>query len=100
MAITCVRSAENPYYAVKSVIKFDSIAIAAFCFTAITLLLSICNVNIQNSLKWLRNELLILCALIIVYIYGIVSMVHETVDCHNVIESGCPRQLTATVCIH
>lgn len=100
LAFTFAQSAENPYYAVKSSIKFESIAIAAFCFTTISLLLSICSLNLQNSTKWLRIELLIQCALIIIYIYGIVSMARETLDCHNVITDGCPRQLTATVSMH
>lgn len=98
MAVIFAHTAENPYYTVKSYIKFDSIAIAGSCFSAIALALVLLFVELRESLKWLRNELLILCALIIVYIYGCVTMVPETLRCYRELDNGCPRQLTATVC--
>lgn len=97
LAIFFAHVAENPYYAVKSIIKFDSIAIAGACFSFITLALVLVSAELRDSLKWLRNELLIQCALIIVYVYGCVSIVWETLDCYHTLDNGCPRQLTATV---
>lgn len=99
-AIIFAQSAENPYYAVKSVIKFDSIVIAGACFSAITLAVVLIIDALRDSLKWLRNELLIQCVLIIVYIYGCVTMVPETLNCYRTLDNGCPRQLTATVRIY
>lgn len=98
LAIIFAHRAENPYYDTKSVIKFNSIAIAGACFSAVTLALALVLVDLRDSLKWLRNELLIQCALIIVYVYGCVTMVQETLDCNGKLGNGCPRQLTATVC--
>lgn len=97
MAIIFANLAENPYYAVNSVIKFNSIAIAGAFFSFITLAIALVCIELRDSLKWLRNELLIECALIIVYVYGCVTMVRETLDCHRTLGNGCPRQLTATV---
>ncbi|XP_031639928.1 uncharacterized protein LOC116351908 [Contarinia nasturtii] len=95
LAILFVRGAENPYYDVKNVIKFNAIAIAGACFSIIALISVVAFIDLRNSLKWLRNELLIQCALIIVYVYGCVTMVLATIECYR---NDCPRQLIATIC--
>ncbi|XP_055312109.1 uncharacterized protein LOC129574311 [Sitodiplosis mosellana] len=97
LAIIFASVAENPYYDVKNVIKFNSIAIAGASFSFITLALVVCCAELRDSLKWLRNELLIQCALIIVFVYGCVTMVREILECYHTLDNGCPRQLTATI---
>lgn len=97
LAIIFAHTAENPYFDVKNVIKFTSIAWAAAIFSFITLAVVVVSVELRDSLKWLRNELLIQCALIIVYVYGDVTMVSEILECYHTLDIGCPRQLTATV---
>lgn len=97
LAVIFANVAENPYYASNRFIKFNSIAIAGACFSFITLVIVLVVAELRDSLKWIRNELLIQCVLIIVYVYGCVTMVWETLDCYHTLNNGCPRQLTATV---
>lgn len=56
--------------------------------------------KLRDSLRWNRNELLIQCVLIIVYIYGCVYMMEVTRSCYHDIKEGCPRALRATVCLY
>lgn len=97
LAVIFANVAENPYYASNRFIKFNSIAIAGACFSFITLVIVLVVAELRDSLKWIRNELLIQCVLIIVYVYGCVTMVWETLDCYHTLNNGCPRQLTATI---
>lgn len=78
-------------------IKFIAVSIAAFCFTTIYLLITIIWSHIQKSVRSHQIELFIEICLIAVYIYAIIPMINETKECHQTIQDGCPRQLTATV---